>query len=158
MPDLIVTDKQKVLLYEKSKETIVLQQQKPFAMADSDAPNIVSFVAGETIQGHRVVYLANDNKLYKADCFAPDTGYSVVGITLNAVVSGEWANVLCRGLLENNVFVFDSPNYLFLQQNGELQTILPDHETLPFYILNFGWVQKVGAIWVNCLPPIFVNT
>ena len=57
------------------------------------------YLAGETIGGHKVVYIKNDSKVYIADKDNPECINKIVGITTGAVVSGESVTIRKSGKL-----------------------------------------------------------
>ena len=82
----------------------------------------VTLIAGESINGNKVVYLYND-KIYAASIDNPNCYKSIIGITENAVTMNESVRVKFSGELDGFSFTTNGKKYLGL--NGDISESIP---------------------------------
>lgn len=73
---------------------------------------ITSRVAGETLPGHRVVYVGQDGRVYLADKSNTAIASRIVGATNAAAFVGEQVDVISEGLLSGGNFEPGVPYFL----------------------------------------------
>lgn len=91
----------------------------------SSTPGVLKRTAGETIAGHRAVYVDVDNKLLLADLGAdPDCWNSVCGITPDSYVIGNDAYARFMGEMSDPSFNFVG-GPVYLGASGTLTQTIP---------------------------------
>jgi len=99
------------------------------------APATVSmFTAGETLGGHRALYIANDGKAYYADPTAP-TSKLLAGITTGAATVGGAAAVQTEGVITEPSWNWTSAGSVWLAASGQLTQTVP----------TSGYLVQVGV-------------
>ncbi|MCZ7404485.1 MAG: hypothetical protein O8C67_06090 [Candidatus Methanoperedens sp.] len=110
------------------------------------------YVAGEALGGQRVVILHSDAKLYYADKNIPADFNRVLGITTDAVVSGDIPTVRCAGKMTEPTWSWDLDKFLYLSTNGLLTQTPPSSG----FLLQMGYPLSTTSIMVDIKIPILI--
>ena len=114
-----------------------------------------SYVALETVSGHRVMRLGGSGVVGYADATNPEHAFSVIGISKNAALAGESVGVAKTGdeLIELSwAWVKDAPVYL--GSGGNLIQSEPENPLL--FSMIIGVATSPTSIYVDVNSPIFL--
>lgn len=120
--------------------------------AQSAGKLIGKFTAGESISALRVVYLDDNDTVFKADA-DDSTKIQVLGIALNAAVTGGQVSVLTFGVAEDASFTFGASVPLYLQNDGFITDLPPEDVPLLFNV-KIGFGLGASRIYVKPERPI----
>lgn len=83
-----------------------------------------TFIAGENINGHKVVYLKN-GKLYTASNDNLECINTIVGMSTSSALSGESIVIKIKGIVSLNLWGLIPNSIYYLGMNGNLTSIAP---------------------------------
>lgn len=112
---------------------------------------VLLFVAGEALGGHRVVRLGGDGKAWLADQSNVLHCLSVLGLTTSAAASGDTAQVVSSGALEEPSWDWTPSAAIFLTGSGLLSHVEPT--TGPKIVV--GYAVSPTRIVITMYPRLF---
>ena len=102
---------------KSQNEVILVEKREVVNMTINSTGQYVSAVAGENINGHKVIFI-KDNKAYMASNDNLECLNAIVGLSVNAAIVGDIVKVQTIGELEGFEFTKNGNKYLGL--NGDL--------------------------------------
>lgn len=96
------------------------------------------FVAGETIEPYKVVYISQSGLAFKAGYNVPDSRDLVRGISLTAASTGNPIKVRVFGSVTNPDWNWGTNGPLYLQLNGDIGVVPPSTPG--------SYIQKIAII------------
>jgi len=148
-PAFAIVDEERVSTIEQPSEIALLfgPEQGPPGTA-GEAPLLVK-VAGETLSGHRAVFVDTDGKFYYADK-DDEAARVVAGITTGAVVVGGIATARFAGVLVEPSWAWTPALPIFLSTNGMLTQSAPSTG----YVVEIGRALTATSILVEFGTPV----
>lgn len=111
----------------------------------------ITKVAGETISGHKVICVKADGKAYIADSNTLNTN-GIVGISTEAVSTGEYLKIQTGGVLQHNGWSFTIGEPIWCGANGVLtQTV-----TGTAFVCILGMAISADTINIEIQQPILL--
>lgn len=142
-----------LLVAEPSAVLLVGPQQGPPGVPGLDGNAVASLVqklAGETLSGHRAVFVDTDNKLYYADP-ADESARVICGITTGAASAGATASAQFSGVMNEPSWSWTPALPVFLSTNGALSQTPPPSG----YLVEVGRALTPTSILIEFSTPIF---
>lgn len=123
---LIVTDNPYfIAITEPETHIITVEGIGPRGETGAQGESRQQYVASTNISGHVVVAISSDGQLIVADCTQSTHALSVVGITTNAVTTGNTTLVSVTGKVEHLGWTFTQGMPVYLGLNGQITQALP---------------------------------
>lgn len=150
----VVTDQGEVTVVEtRTGSTTVIEsiQRGPQGIPGVTSGVTFSCEAGETLSGHRAVYVEND-KAYYASCLEASHAHRVVGVTIGAAIQGTTAIIQDSSEIEEPTWSWTVGIPVWLGENGVLQQVLPSSG----FALRVGFPMSPTKLYINICEPIFL--
>lgn len=111
-----------------------------------------SHEAGETLSGHRVVYV-EDDKAYYASSSVLTQAHRIAGITIGATMQGAIAVVQRGSSLEEPSWSWQTDTPIWLGENGVLQQVPP----VTGFALRVGFALSATKMFIDICEPIILE-
>lgn len=125
---------------------------KDSGAVSTDVPLTISKIYAENISALRVVTAVDAARVEKADIVTFSQA-KVLGITLQAGITGFEGEILILGIIEDGSFSFPVNDLLYLGSDGNITNIPPELPT-SLFSTTIGHSLGNGAIFIDIKDPI----
>jgi hypothetical protein len=120
----------------------------------SSGSDVMQVIAGQDLSAGRAVFLDTDGLAYYADQDNLAHKDSVLGVTVQAILTNDAGNVQVSGMLVDENWNFTSNNPLFVGMNGDITQTVPETG----YICKLGWAMSQTVIFIRIKQPILLGS
>ena len=150
----IVTDSQDVVLQVDERFQIIeVSGSGPKGEPGAQGESRKQYISSANISGHVVVALNSLGQLIVADCRQSQHALAIVGITTNAVTTGNATLVSDSGSVEHLGWTFLQGYPVYIGENGQLTQTLPSSRAFTKII---GIATSPTIVNLQLQPAIFI--
>lgn len=127
-------------------------EQGPQGPAGPDGGLEQEYTAGESVGGHRVVYVDEDGAVRYADCTEAAHAFKIAGLTLEASTAGNPVRVQTYGVVAEPSLNLSVDDQIYLGSSGLFTQTPPVSRA---FLLSIGGAVATTKLFLRIGPPIF---